>query len=47
MDPEQGLLIIVEYLAVECQVILLRTFVGMLCPKRIGIIHQFGTLGDL
>ena len=47
MDPEQRLLVILEYLAVEVQILFLGTLVGMLGPQRLCLVDQFGTLSDL
>ena len=47
MDPEQRLLVILEYLAVEVQILFLGALVGVLGPQRLCLIDQFGTLSDL
>ena len=47
MDPEQRLLVILEYLAVEVQILFLGALVGMLGPQRLCLVDQFGTLSDL
>ena len=47
MDPEQGLLIILEYLSVKFQILFLCTLTGILHPERIGIIQKLRSLYDL
>ena len=47
MDPEQGFLVIVEYLSVKLLIILLGTVIGMLYPQRSSFIHQFRTFLNL
>ena len=47
MDPEQRLLVILEYLAVEVQILFLGALVGVLGPQRLCLVDQFGTLSDL
>ncbi len=47
MDPEQGFLVIHEHFPVKVHVIFFRALAGILCPKRVNIVHQFRTLHDL
>ena len=47
MDPEQRLLVILKYLAVEVQILFLRALIGMLGPQRLCLVDQFRTLSDL
>ena len=47
MDPEQGLLIVMEHLAVELQVLLLGAVVGMLRPQRRSLVQKLRALFDL
>ena len=47
MDPEQGLLVIVEDLAVKLFVLLVRAVLGGLGPERICVVAQNRTAADL
>ena len=44
MNPEQRLLVIHKYLAVEINVLFLCAFTGVLRPERVSIVDQFRTL---
>ena len=44
MNPEQRLLIILEYLAVKFQIFFFRAFIRMLCPKRSRLVQEFRPL---
>ena len=46
MDPEQGLFVILENLAVKLYIIFLAALAGVLCPKRMDVIHQGRTFFD-
>ena len=46
MDPEQGLFVILENLAVKFYIIFLAALAGVLCPKRMDVIHQGRTFFD-
>ena len=47
MDPEQGLFVVVEDIAVELFVFLLGTVVRVLGPQRSGVVQSYRTLYDL
>ena len=47
MNPEQRLLVIMEYLAVKFQILLFGTVVGVFRPQRRGLVEQLGTLLNL
>ena len=47
MDPEQRLLVILKYLAVKFQVFFLGAVIGMLGPKRRGLIQELRTSDNL
>ena len=44
MDPEQRLLIVMEYLPVKFNIIVLLAFAGILRPQRMDVVHEDGTL---
>ena len=47
MDPEQRLLVILEYLAVKLEILFLGALGRIPCPEGIGLVDEFGTLLDL
>ena len=47
MDPEQRLLIIHKYLAVECDILVFCTLARVLCPQRMDIADRDRTFHDL
>ncbi len=47
MDPEQRLLVVVEYLVVELDVLVLCALGRFLAPKRMDLIHELRPLLDL